>query len=170
MNILQRTWSELVPHVPEDGFAGTQIDMPGVLELLLSCYPCSLTAGVSQPRPLPVQGAALWNGRLNERGDLGDDARTREACDNGVEMSNSNCSAQRRCRGKVVREEKRGYKEERLYFGSRSRRSQAIARSRVVVLEHSEGHLEASVDLARQAQCKQAGQQRLDLWAAMLPN
>jgi hypothetical protein len=50
MNVLQRTWSELVPDVPEDGFAGTQIDVPGLLELLLSCDPCPLTASVSQPR------------------------------------------------------------------------------------------------------------------------
>ena len=55
MNVLQRTWSELVPHVPEDGFAGKPNDMPGALELLLSCDPCSLTAGVSQPRRLPVR-------------------------------------------------------------------------------------------------------------------
>ena len=87
MNVLQRTWSELVPDVPEDGFAGTQIDVPGLLELLLSCDPCPLTASVSQPRrhSEPPYG----NAGLNERGDLIDDPRMREACGRGMEMSNS---------------------------------------------------------------------------------
>jgi hypothetical protein len=43
----KRTWSELVPDVPEEGFTGEKIDMRAALELLLSCDPCPLTVSVS---------------------------------------------------------------------------------------------------------------------------
>jgi hypothetical protein len=57
MNVLQRTWSELVPNVPEDGFAGTKIDMPGsvgvavVLRSLFFDGECFAASSVSSTEP-----------------------------------------------------------------------------------------------------------------------
>lgn len=71
MNVLQRTWSELVPDVPEDGFAGRNVGMVAALESLLSCDPrCDEECFAASS--FPVSGAALSNvgNDCNERVDL----------------------------------------------------------------------------------------------------